>query len=279
MLKCGITGASGILGEAIRKKLNYNFIIFKGRIENKKIVNQWVKNNNFDIIIHLAAIVPINIVNKNFYKAKKVNYGGTKNLIDSILKFKPNLKWFFFSSTSHVYKISKKFKKINEKSKPIPSTKYGMTKLKAENYIISKLKKSKIKYCIGRIFSFSGIHQKPPYLIPSLIIKIKKNKKQTIFFEDLNHYRDFLSLEDICKAINILRKYSAVGIYNISSGEALLIQDIAKYISKKFNIKCKFKERKKTFLIGDANKLNKLGFVNNGNYYNYLDYIIQNNRS
>ena len=88
-----------------------------------------------------------------------------------------------------------------------------------------------------------------------------------------------MSLEDICKAINILRKYSAVGIYNISSGEALLIQDIAKYISKKFNIKCKFKERKKTFLIGDANKLNKLGFVNNGNYYNYLDYIIQNNRS
>jgi len=278
MLKCGITGASGILGEAIRKKLNYNFIIFKGRIENKKIVNQWVKNNNFDIIIHLAAIVPINIVNKNFYKAKKVNYGGTKNLIDSILKFKPNLKWFFFSSTSHVYKISKKFKKINEKSKPIPSTKYGMTKLKAENYIVSKLKKSKIKYSIGRIFSFSGIHQKPPYLIPSLIIKIKKNKKQTIFFEDLNHYRDFLSLEDICKAINILRKYSAIGIYNICSGEALLIQDIAKYISKKFNIKCKFKESKKTFLIGDANKLNKLGFVNNGNYYKYLDYIIQNNQ-
>ena len=36
MLKCGITGSSGVLGKTIRKELNYEFILFKGRIENKK---------------------------------------------------------------------------------------------------------------------------------------------------------------------------------------------------------------------------------------------------
>ena len=112
MLKCGITGSSGVLGKFIRKELNYKFIFFKGRIENKKSVYKWVKSNNFDLIIHLAAIVPTNIVNNNFNKANKINYIGTKNIVNAILKYKPNLKWFFFSSTSHVYKLKKIFKLV-----------------------------------------------------------------------------------------------------------------------------------------------------------------------
>lgn len=96
MITCGITGAKGILGRAIKKELKFKFISFKDRIENKKKVSEWIKNNYFDLIIHLAAIVPTNIVDANFYKANKVNYEGTKNLINSILKYKPNLKWFFF---------------------------------------------------------------------------------------------------------------------------------------------------------------------------------------
>lgn len=277
MLKCGITGWSGVLGIAIRKELNYRFIPFKGRIENKKNIYRWIKNNNFDLIIHLAAVVPTIIVNNNFNKANKINYDGTKNIVDAILKYKPNLKWFFFSSTSHVYKLKKIFKKIDEKSTTFPPTKYGLTKLRAENYIINKLNNSKIKYCIGRIFSYSDISQKKPYLIPLLISKIKKSKNKNIFFKNLNHCRDFLSLESVSNAINILCTKKAIGVYNICSGNSFLLQDIAKYISKKFNKKCKFEKNKKTFLIGNANKLNKLGFQNNENFYKCLDRIIKIN--
>ena len=56
MLKCGITGWSGVLGIAIRKELNYRFIPFKGRIENKKNIEAEVgveiktKNTNENIM-------------------------------------------------------------------------------------------------------------------------------------------------------------------------------------------------------------------------------------
>lgn len=279
MLNCGLTGSTGVLGKAIKKELRYKFILFKGRIEDKKNVHKWIRDNNFDIILHLAAIVPITTVNDNFPKANKINYGGTKNLVDAILKYKPNLKWFFFSSTSHVYRATKKLKKINEKQKLVPLTRYGHTKLRSENYILKKFKKSRIRYCIGRIFSFSSTKQKPPYLIPSIIMKTRIVKNQNIFFKDLNHYRDFLTIEDVCKAIDILRKYKANGIYNICSGKALLLKEIAKYIAMKFNKKCKFEDNKKTFLIGDPKKLNELGFINKKNYFNYLNYIIQNYKS
>jgi nucleoside-diphosphate-sugar epimerase len=277
MLKCGITGSSGVLGKAITKELNYQFIPFKGRIENKKNIYQWVKNNKFDLIIHLAAIVQTSIVNNNYNKANKINYEGTKNIVNAILKYKPNLKWFFFSSTSHVYKLKKILQKIDEKSTTSPFTKYGLTKLRAENYIVNKMKNSIVKYCIGRIFSYSSPNQKNSYLIPALIKKIKESKNKYIFFKDLNHYRDFSSLKSISRAINILRKNNARGIYNIASGKSFLLEDIAKYICKKFNKKFTFKKNKKTFLIGNINKLNKLGFVNNENFYRHLSYIIKNN--
>lgn len=278
MLKCGITGSTGVLGKAIREKLSYKFISFKGRVENKKKIYQWIKNNNFDVIIHLAAIVPAKIVNNNFNKSNKINYIGTKNIVDGILKYKPDLKWFFFSSTSHVYKLRNNSNKITEKSVISPGSKYGLTKIRAENYIINKLKNTAVKYCVGRIFSYSGVNQKRPYLIPSLIHKIKESKNKYIYFDDLNHYRDFLTLKDICNAINILRKNKSTGIYNIASGKSFFLVDIAKYISKKFNKICKFKKNKKTFLIGNINKLKKLGFNNSENFYQNLNKIIKENQ-
>ena len=110
MLNCGLTGSTGVQGKANKKELRDKFILFKGGSEDKKNVHKWIRDNNFDIILHLAAIVPITTVNDNFPKANKINYGGTKNLVDAILKYKPNLKWFFFSSTSHVYRATKKLK-------------------------------------------------------------------------------------------------------------------------------------------------------------------------
>ena len=99
----------------------------------------------------MAAIVPTKKVLKKYKLAKKVNFNGTKNIIDILIQSKKRISWFFFASTSHVYAFSKN--KIKETNKIKPISKYGKTKLFAENYIINKLTKNNIKFCIGRIFS------------------------------------------------------------------------------------------------------------------------------
>ena len=74
-IKCGITGHTGVLGsELIKKNKKIRFIKFKGDISNKKNIQNWFQNNKFDIIIHLAAIVPTKIVKKNYKLANKINY-------------------------------------------------------------------------------------------------------------------------------------------------------------------------------------------------------------
>ena len=120
MITCAITGSTGVLGKKIKKLLPFKFYEFKNDLRNKKKVEKWVLAKNFDIIIHLAALVPVKIVNNNYKKAYDINVVGTSNLINSILKKKIKPKWFFFSSTSHVYTPTKTYVKINEKFKYKP---------------------------------------------------------------------------------------------------------------------------------------------------------------
>ncbi len=253
-LKYGLTGSTGSLGKTlIKKNKNVKFILFKGDIRKKKVVYQWFKRNNFDVLIHLAAVVPIKVVNKDKKKAYDVNYIGTKNIIDCVIT--SNIKWFFFSSTSHVYRSTKE--RISESSKINPISYYGKTKYLAENYIIQKLKDSKIRYCIGRIFSTSNKNQKRNYLIPDLNNKIK-NTKKIIKLDNLNHYRDFISMNEISKIIFSLYKKKFKGIINIGRGNGVHLKDIAYLICKKFKKKCIFVDNKKpTFLIANNSKLKR----------------------
>ena len=231
---CGITGHTGVLGsEIIKNKFGIKFIKFKGDLTIKKDIEKWLDKNKLDFVFHLAAIVPTKIVINNFKYANKVNYLGTKNLIDELIK-KKRIKWFFFSSTSHVYNFSKK--KISENFKTKPSSKYGLTKLKAEKYISNKLTKNKIPFCIGRIFSFTNKKQTVDFVIPS-IIKKAKIAEEIVHFDNVNNSRDFLSTYDICKAIVLLFTKKSTGIFNIGSGKAILISDIVKIIFKKYNKK------------------------------------------
>jgi len=52
MLRCGITGSTGILGSKIIKDLKYKFYPYKGNIFNKKKVEEWLNKREYDIIIH-----------------------------------------------------------------------------------------------------------------------------------------------------------------------------------------------------------------------------------
>ena len=73
MITCAITGSNGILGRRIKKFLPFKFYEFKNDITNYSAVKKWVEKRDFDIVIHLAAIVPTNKVEKNYIKANNVN--------------------------------------------------------------------------------------------------------------------------------------------------------------------------------------------------------------
>ena len=253
---CGITGYTGSIGSHLTANTkNYKFVYFKKDITKKSFVDRWIKNNKLEIVVHLAAIVPIKVVNENQKKAHDVNVLGTKNLVNAILKNDNKISWVFFSSTSHVYSTTKN--KIKESSPINPISYYGKTKYLAEKEI-ERLKQKNIKFCIGRIFSTTNSNQRKNYLVPDLKRKIK-TLKEPVILENLNHFRDFISINDICKIIESLSKIKFSGIINIASGKKTKLSEIAETISRQFKRKIFIKGNKNpSTLIANNNLLKKI---------------------
>ena len=159
--------------------------------------------------------------------------------------------------------------KIKEHFKTNPTSKYGKTKLLAENYIIKKFKHFNIRYCIGRIFSIFD-NKEEGFFTPNLFKKIKQ-KKNKIVLENLNHNRDFLSSDQISKIILYLFKKKFVGIINIASGKKTNLKMIAKIFAQRAGKKVIFKTNTLTSQIANISKLKNLGFkqrkLNFGRYF------------
>ena len=267
----GLTGYRGVLGKEIIKQFkNVKIIPYKNDIRDTQKIKNWLSKYNFDAIIHLAAIVSTSEVLNDKKKAKIVNYNSTKKLINEIINLNKNI-WFFFASTSHVYNFTNKKIKESQLCKPINY--YGYTKYLAEKYLISK---NDINICIGRIFSFSSKKQKKNFFIPSVIEKLKDKKTKIIEFDNINHERDFLTIEEIVKAIKILYTKKKKGVFNICSSKKVKLSDIVielnKYFGKKILIKSKNKDN--FMLIGDNKKLKKVGWkIESNNYLKKLNRI------
>tara|TARA_B100000787_G_scaffold65831_1_gene48280 strand:- start:7803 stop:8636 length:834 start_codon:yes stop_codon:yes gene_type:complete len=261
----GITGSTGVLGSYIIKNLkSIKFDCFNGNITNKKDIQKWLKGKKFDALFHFAAVVPTKKVLKNYNHAKKVNYFGTKLLIDEVKK-NQNTKWFLFSSTSHVYQFTKK--KITENSTLKPISKYGFTKLMAEKYLIKK--NGEVNICIIRIFSYTSFNQNVSFFIPSIYKKFLIN--DSINLSNINHERDFINITDIYSAIKLLYLKKQKGIYNLGSGKPTLLIQIIKYLSILFNKKYTIsKSNIKTIHVANVKKIIKLGWKPKSNIIKIL---------
>jgi len=230
----GITGGSGTICKILSENLiNIGFKpnLFNGDIRKNEDIVKWMKFKKFDIIFHLAAIVPINEVNKNKFEAYSVNVDGTINLLSCIRKLKIN-PWIFYASTSHVYKI--KDIPIKEDDEIQPLNIYGETKYLAERICESFVKSYGCKICIGRIFSFYHDTQLPPFLYPTIKRRlIIEDLSKSFFLRGAHNIRDIMNAEDVVDKIIKLMQLNYSGIINIGSGKGTTIED---FVRKQTNI-------------------------------------------
>jgi len=234
-INVGITGCTGTLGRLTTKKIDkekhVSYSCFKGDITNKNDINEWLRNNTFDSLIHYAAIVPTKEVDNDMERAIEVNKFGTQNLIESLIEFKSSA-WLFYSSTSHVYDFSSKA--ISESCAIKPISGYGQTKLMGEKALQKSFKFYKGKLCIGRIFSFFHESQEDFFLYPQVKKRLQNhNPKDAFELNGAENIRDFLNAEEIVDIIFKLMKIEFNGIINIGSGIPVTIQN---FVREKFRL-------------------------------------------
>ena len=108
-----------------------------------------------------------------------------------------------------------------------------VSKLSLENYILKNQKKFKFKIGIARIFNYYNEGSKKGFFINDIIEKLKREKK-IIKFDNVNSYRDFVSMKDINSALFKMINLKLINDYNICSGERIYLPDIINHLNKKF---------------------------------------------
>lgn len=245
-----ITGSTGLLGSYFfnKYKKRYKIIKYPFRIESFIKFQNWINNKKFDFFIHFASITSNN--RSSSKKIDLVNVKSTLNLLRSIQKKRiKNFKFFLFISTSHVYGFSKN--KIKENKKRMPFSIYGLSKKKVEDFIIKNRNKFYFKIGIARIFNITGPKQRDGYFVPDIIKKMRKENN----IQNINHFRDFIHIDDVCESIINIMERKFENPINISSGKKINLIDVCKNINKLYFKKVLSYEKKRGKDLFGSNKL------------------------
>jgi UDP-glucuronate 4-epimerase len=169
------------------------------------------------------------------------NLLATHKLLEA-LQDEPSLRLFVYVSTSSVYGATAV---AAEDSVPTPISYYGVTKLAAEQLVMSYQRQRDFPACSLRLFSVYGARERPDKLYPRLIHSIVDGVPFPLYANSWNHKRSFTFVGDVVGAfVKALDTQACVGeIINIGStdsiatGEAVeIVQDLlgakANYILK-----------------------------------------------
>jgi GDPmannose 4,6-dehydratase len=229
----------------------------KENLINKNKIDIHFKKKKPDVVLHLAANNP-SYYEDNYKVFFKENFLSTKNIFNSTFEANKKAK-FIFCSSSQIFK--KKNGIVTEKSQNIITTDYTKFRIKSDNMMLEYKKKNKINYTNAILFNHDSIFRNQKFLLPRIIKSIVK--KDIIFLKKImkvNIFSDFSHAGDICNGLYKLM-FSDVNEDKLifSSGKNTSVNDVIKYIVKKYNINIKLSTKQnilKKGLIGN-NKLTK----------------------
>lgn len=246
MKKVLVTGSSGYIGQHLVKLLKREGYEVFG-IDNQKCINDYLKYKNFleidirydiedflfalgdwpdefDAVIHLAALVRVNESVEQPYSYYNTNINGTTNVLHG-LKYKN----FIFASTGAAQN---------------PISPYALSKRVAEDIVHESCHDS--NYTIFRFYNVigtDGVSPTNPDGLFSNLIKAEKGGTFNLYGTDYNTHdgtpiRDYVHVNEICYALMEAIERPANGLENLGHGKGHSVMEmITKY--QEVN-KCKF---------------------------------------
>jgi UDP-glucuronate 4-epimerase len=209
---------------ALLKDLPITFV--SGDIADAKTVHSILKTHAIERVIHLAAHANAgqSVEQADIYK--ETNTAGTRTLLNVCAI--QSIKQFIFASSSTVY--SDYHPPFHEDITPLkPNSPYGASKHQSEIDCAAYHQKYKLPVTILRLFSVYGPWGRPD-MAPTIFAQhIVAGKPFSI---TANRSRDYIYIDDVLSAITAaLATIKPWGIYNIGSGQATSLADLAHYLA------------------------------------------------
>lgn len=209
----------------------YDFV--RGDISESAEVSA-VFEPGFDALVNFAAETHVDRSIEDASPFLRTNVSGTQCLLDAARARK--LPRFIHISTDEVYGSAPAGSSFTEETILDPRSPYAASKASADHFVAAYANTYGVSAIILRCTNNYGPFQFPEKLIPLIIANAQENKMLPIYGDGMQE-RDWLFVEDYCRAITLaLEKGKSGEIYNVSSGEPQpnlkIVKTILKYLGK-----------------------------------------------
>ena len=215
--------------EPVMKNPNFRFV--KLDICDREGVYKLFEEEKPDMVVNFAAESHVDHSIDNPTVFLETNILGTAVLMDACRKY--GIKRYHQVSTDEVYgdlPLDRPDLFFHEDTPIHTSSPYSTSKASADLLVSAYHRTYGLPVTISRCSNNYGPYQFPEKLIPLMIANATADKKLPVYGEGLN-VRDWLYVEDHCKAIDLIIRKGTVGeVYNIGGHNEMRNIDIVKLI-------------------------------------------------
>jgi len=236
-----VTGAGGLLGlKIVEEGLKRGYDVYATYLSHKPNVKQAIKLDitekesvikainkiHPDAIIHCAALTDVDLCEKNFELAMKVNLYGVRHIVEAAKRMN---SYLIFISTDYVFDGKKGL--YREEDKPNPINNYGHLKLQAEKEVLA----SGLSSLIVRPSVIYG--SKPAGGKVNFALWILKNLRENQEIKVLiDQYVSPTLNINLAKMILEACEKKLEGIYHMAGAERVSRYEFAIRLAKTFNL-------------------------------------------
>ena len=210
-----------------------NFKFVKLDICDREGVYKLFADENPDVVVNFAAESHVDRSIENPEIFLETNIIGTSVLMDACRKY--GIKRYHQVSTDEVYgdlPINRPDLFFTEETPLHTSSPYSSSKASADLLVNAYHRTYGLPTTISRCSNNYGPYQFPEKLIPLMIARALADEPLPVYGEGLN-IRDWLYVEDHCRAIDLIIRKANVGeVYNIGGHNEMRNIDIVKIILK-----------------------------------------------
>ncbi|MDR1815930.1 MAG: dTDP-glucose 4,6-dehydratase [Clostridiales Family XIII bacterium] len=207
------------------------FRFVRGDITDREAVDALFAAEKFDIVVNFAAESHVDRSIEDPGVFLRTNILGTQVLMDAARKYEVGR--YHQVSTDEVYgdlPLDRPDLLFTEETPIHTSSPYSASKASADLLVQAYIRTFGLPATISRCSNNYGPYQFPEKLIPLMIANCLADKPLPVYGEGLN-VRDWLYVEDHCKAIDLVMRKSKVGeVYNIGGHNEMKNIDIVKLI-------------------------------------------------
>lgn len=223
MTRILVTGASGFVGAWLTRAIGDQAEVhaFPGDIRDADLVRRTISEQDWDAVIHLAAIASPGAAAREPDIAWAVNVLGTFNIADAIRRHAPQTR-LIFAGSSEVYgkSLADSPEPVNEATLLQPLSSYGATKAAAD-IMLAQMASEGLDAVRFRPFNHTGPGQAPIYVFSAFarqIVRIEKGWQEPVLRTgNLDVWREFLDVRDVVRAYTV----AALGKAPETRGEAI----------------------------------------------------------